>query len=249
MSYLIPSDYKQSIQDANLQQIIANDNSILLRAQLAAQEEAASYLVQKYDISQEFTDTKAWSNLVAYKAKARVYNTNNVIYSAPTPYPEFDYGSTYNVNDLVFWKDHTYECLIQTPLLDHDTGLQYRTIQGLPLANIAPDDITNGSVYWKDLGAYTIPAGTDLTNTTYWSAIDNRGQAMVLRLVDLTLYHIHSRIAPRNIPDLRVKRYDEAIEWLKGCAKGDITPNLPILKPKQGGRIRYGGDVRNINTY
>ena len=83
----------------------------------------------------------------------------------------------------------------------------------------------------------------------YWKFGDNRNQQLVNYFIDIALYHVHSRISPRNIPDLRVKRYDDAIKWLKMAGRGDITAELPLIQPKQGARVRYGGQVKNINTY
>lgn len=293
MPYLIHADYRAQIQDANLNQIISNDQTVLTKAELAAQAEAISYLRQKYDVSTEFADLLPWSNAQAYKANDRVYldapayvaaNTYNIgdlvlqtgliyrckvngttgvfaaanfdllgpqytIFSAIFPFPVFDYGGYYNVGDKVYWKGYVYTCLVQTPLLGHDTGIQYYRIENLPLRNIAPDDTTDGPTYWGQKTAYTIPAATLPTNTQYWSRTDNRDQQMVLYFVDLALYHVHSRIAPRNIPDLRVKRYDDAIAWLKMCALGQITPNLPLIQPAQGARIRFGGNIKQINSY
>ena len=69
-------------------------------------------------------------------------------------------------------------------------------------------------------------------------------------MVDIVLYHINSRVSPRNIPQIRMDRYDAAISWLKNVAKGDdITADIPVKQPKQGSRNRYGGNVKNINTY
>ena len=171
------------------------------------------------------------------------------IYSAKIPFNQFQYNNVYNVNDRVFWKNHTYNCLVQTPLLDHDAGLQFRTIEGLPLANVAPDDTTQGTIYWQDLGAYTVAVNTDITDTSKWLQFDNRDQQLVMYMIDIALYHVHSRIAPRNIPELRVKRYDDAIAWLKMAARGEITAQIPLIQPKQGNRIRFGGCIRNINSY
>lgn len=294
MAYLIPADYNKQIQDANLQQIISNDTSVLNAAQLAAQAEAISYLRQKYDTSKEFADLNVWSIAKTYYAGDRFYLNataysatstyalnaltlyqNNVykcttaitvaeafnptkwlllgyqyqIFSAVLPHNEFDYGGYYNVNDKVFWKNNVYDCLVQTPLLGHDTGIQYRNIDNLPLKNVAPDDPIEGKNYWGNKIAYLVPAGTLPTNTTYYAAADNRDQQMVMYFIDITLYHVHTRIAPRNIPDIRVKRYDDAIAWLKMCANGDVTPNLPVIKPAQGRRIRYGGGIKLINSY
>lgn len=172
----------------------------------------------------------------------------NTIYSVKTPHPEFDYGALYNIGDQVFWKNKVYECKIQTAVLDHDTGLQYREIKNLPLPNVAPDDPIAGLQYWGTGTAYSV-TNQDPNNTTYFEKTDNRDPQMVLYLCDVVLYHLHTRIAPRNIPELRVKRYDDAIAWLKMCAEGNITPNLPLIKPQQGNRIRFGGGIRQINTY
>ena len=182
--------------------------------------------------------------------KWTLLGTQYTIFSVNYPYPLFDYTAFYNVGDKVFWKGYVYTCLVQTPLLDHDTLLQYDKIEAIPLNNIAPNDLIDGSTqYWGQKTAYVVPSGTLPTNSFYWSMTDNRDQQMLLYFIDITLYHVHSRIAPRNIPDLRVKRYDDAINWLKMCAKGEVTPALPLIQPKQGRRIRYGGNIKITNSF
>jgi hypothetical protein len=87
------------------------------------------------------------------------------------------------------------------------------------------------------------------TDTSKWTLGDNRNAQVVNYMVDIVLYHIHSRIAPKNIPDLRVKRYDDAISWLKNCAKGDwITASIPLIQPKQGMRSRWGSRIPKQNN-
>lgn len=92
--------------------------------------------------------------------------------------------------------------------------------------------------------------GTDITKwiPVMWLKGDSRSQQLVSAMLDISLYHIHSRIAPRNIPDLRVKRYDDARAWLQSANKGDITPNLPLLQPNKP-RIRWGSVTKLNNTY
>jgi len=169
------------------------------------------------------------------------------IYYAQYPYPPFEYSKFYNVGDNVFWKNSIYKTKIATQVINHNAALQYGKIEDLPLINIAPDDPNTGDEYWQFISNYNIPANTNINNTTYWTKGDNRDPQMVLYLTDIVLYHLHTRIAPRNIPEIRVKRYDNAIDWLKMCAEGDVTPNLPLLQPKQGNRIRYGGNIKLIN--
>ncbi|MCZ2128845.1 MAG: DUF1320 domain-containing protein [Bacteroidia bacterium] len=72
-----------------------------------------------------------------------------------------------------------------------------------------------------------------------FSKINNdRNPRIVMLMVDIVLYHIHSRIAPRNIPEIREVRYEQAIEWLKAVNKGTIVPDLPMLDdPINGGSL------------
>lgn len=289
MLFLISTDYKKQIQSDNLNQVIGNDTTILSAAELTAIEEITSYLIQKYDLTNEFQSLAAWDKAVVYKASNRVYldapaynpttayvvgdytlNAGNVykcitnttgtfdatkwqligpqytIYYAQYPFPVFDYMTQYSANDQVFWKDKTYTALLSTSLLSQNSALQYGSYQSLPLPNLAPDDV-NAAQMWGAGTAYSI-SNVDITDSK-WTLGDNRSQMLVTCAVDITLYHVHSRIAPRNIPDLRVKRYDESIRWLKMAGRGEITASIPVLKPAQGGRIRWGGNVKNVNSY
>lgn len=182
-------------------------------------------------------------------AKWTVLGAQYTFFFAKYPKPLFNYNQQYAVGDQVYWKGKTYTCAIQTRPLSQQTALQYRQYQNLPFLNVVPDDVNEGVQYWGAGVAYTVPADTDILNTAYWTAGDNRNQQIVTYLVDITLYHVHSRIAPRNIPELRVIRYDHAIQWLKMAARGEITAALPIIQPTQGGRIRYGGNIKQINSY
>ena len=136
MAYINAVDYDLQIQDTNLQQIINNNEAIRDSANVLAEAEMRSYLIQKYDVDAELSKT----------------------------------------------------------LTDRDPQILQTTI-------------------------------------------------------DIALFHLHSRIAPRNIPDLRVQRYENAIDWLKMCATGQLTPKLEVIDPKQGRRIRYGGNTKNVNQY
>jgi hypothetical protein len=291
MPFLIASDYKKQIQSDNLNQIVGSGTSILSSAELTAIEEITSYLIQKYDLTNEFQPLAAWDKSLVYKASNRVYldapayvastdytvgqyctnagnfyqcttNTTGTfapaswlligaqyqIYFVQYPFQTFDYTNTYVTGDQVFWKDKIYTAAFSTSMLSQNSALQYGSYQQLPLPNLAPDDV-NALQRWGSGTDYSIAANTAITDTTKWTAGDNRSQQLVTYLVDMALYHVHSRIAPRNIPDLRVKAYDDAIRWLKMAGRGEITANIPLLKPTQGSRIRYGGNVKNVNSY
>ena len=166
------------------------------------------------------------------------------------PNPLFQLSTTYSVNDLVYWNDRSWKCLIATIGLSHEGALQSVYTQQIPPGNSFPD--APGQNQWEGKAPipYVVPAGMLPTDTSYWTAGDNRNQQLVMYVIDITLYHIHKRIAPRNIPDLRVKAYDDAKKWLKDAAQGDyITADLPRIQPRSGARIRWGSNVRTQNVY
>lgn len=60
-------------------------------------------------------------------------------------------------------------------------------------------------------------------------ADDARNVLLVMYLVDMAVYHLHSNISPENIPEIRHLRYKAAIDWLKDVANGRLTPDLPEI--------------------
>jgi len=79
---------------------------------------------------------------------------------------------------------------------------------------------------------------------------DSRDLQTRLAVVDVALYLLHSRISPNNIPELRQKRYDQTISWLKDSAKGNVTPALTEIDiTTTGARIRFGNDGTPNNKY
>ena len=67
-------------------------------------------------------------------------------------------------------------------------------------------------------------------------------------LVDIAIYHLHARISPDNIPELRKERYQYAKEWLMQVADGAINPLLPTGEDKKQ-PIRYGSNPKNQNLF
>lgn len=291
MAYLIRADFLKQIQPKQLDEITNADASILAKAEAAALEEARSYLVQRYNLTREFTDILKWDATKLYNAAQRVYldadtynqastyaagalalysgyvykcKTNGTtgawdaskwdllgaqydIFFARFPQPEFDYNALYNVGANVFWNNKTYQAILPTRPLTHSAQIQYNSMESLPYNNVAPDVPQNG--YWNNGTTYNVPANTAITNTAYWTPGDNRSQQLITVIVDIALFHIHSRIAPQNVPELREKRYDDAKVWLRRISKGELSAVLPEIKPAQGRRIRHGGNVKRNNEY
>lgn len=275
------NDFKRLIQDDNLLQVIESNQSIKLDVEQSAQAEMISYLAQRYITASVFSDTRTYSNSVTYKGKnlveytetahnvATVYAVGNrvsykdniyqcavistgflptnttywtlicadkALFYVSLPYSEYSNTTTYAVGTQVWYNDYVYTNLVST-------------------AGVLP---TNTGFWSVGASPYTVAAGTLPTDTTKWTAGDNRNQQIVMYLIDITLYHLHSRINPRNVPDLRKERYDGnnpqqnggAVAWLKRCASGDVTADLPNIIPQQGMSIRYNTiDSVTNNTY
>lgn len=171
------------------------------------------------------------------------------IYSPVLPAPVFDINRVYKTGDVVFWHDKVYTCVQSTHTLSAEDVLQYFRYENVPPRNVIPDDPINGVYFWGNGVAFSIAPGIEITNTTKWLPGDNRCKQVVYIVVCLTLYYIHTRIAPRNIPELRKAEADAAEARLIEFAEGKKTPTLPKKQPRQGARVRYGGNVKNNNTY
>jgi phage gp36-like protein len=176
-----------------------------------------------------------------------IQNDGTMVYlDTLAAYPEFNIYNFYNVGDKITYADYLWTCKSKTLTIDEASALQYAEYANIPVGNQFPT-ATNQTQWTKGVQYSRQP----------WQASaapfvvgDNRNQQLVNYVIDVMLYHLFSRIAPRNIPELRMERYDMAIAWLKNVAKGDdITADLPRLQPKQGNRLRWGSNVKANNTY
>jgi phage gp36-like protein len=78
---------------------------------------------------------------------------------------------------------------------------------------------------------------------------NNRNPMIVMYLIDMMVYHLHSATSARNIPELRGKRYDDAISWLKSVAADRLNPDLPIKAGEESGNIKLGGNPKVIRRW
>ncbi len=291
--YLRERDYISQIQEDNLKAVISDKTAVRLQTEMAAQAEAISYLVQRYDTALEFTDTNVWSRTIAYKALERFY----------LDYDIYNATANYVTNDLVTFTEKCYICTGATTGTFDPTkwtllGSQYDIFYGtLPAeyfsmdkvykkddtcfyknkvwtarkqtVGILPTDTTYGVEFWGSGVAYSINAGTLPTDKTKFTAGDNRSAKLLQVVIDVFLYHIHSRISPRNIPMLREIRYmgekEDRVMFKGGfnyptyCALGwlqsaggeglGITADIYKLIPKSGMRTLYGSNPKINNFY
>lgn len=150
MAYLIDADYERLIQDVNVQQIISGNLSLKSKAELTALTEIKSYLVQKYDVAKEFTDTTAYNPIATYKGASRVY-------LSATFYNE---SSTYALNALVQKAGKVYKCTTAIGVAEQFTIANWQLLGALndifyaifpkPEFNLLTVYAVGDQVYWKD---------------------------------------------------------------------------------------------------
>lgn len=95
------------------------------------------------------------------------------------------------------------------------------------------------------------PDGSVLTPAT----ADQRNPQVVMYLVDMALYHLHSRQNPRNVPQIRQDRYQQVIDWLKLVRKGGLSCGLPLESAQlpdgtqdTGSILPRGGSLPKLNN-
>jgi hypothetical protein len=95
-----------------------------------------------------------------------------------------------------------------------------------------------------------------LVDTNFFEEKDDRNQKLKQVTIDVLLYHLHSRINPRMVPDHRRIRYDgdgdikksmNAIRWLMMAQKGEIDlQNMTVRLDSEGEEVDSGKSVIHI---
>ncbi len=275
--YTRPKDYELYCDSQTLTQIVNFDLALKRLCEYSVEDQIKSYLSQRYDFSKpygEFTDTDVWSYSTVYKANNRVYldastysasstyalhaltlysgsvyicstailvaeaftpanwtllGTQYDLFYITEPAEAWNFQKSYIAGDTVYYKDKTYTSAVTS-------------------TNIAPDS-RYGSTYWGTGTVYSVPAGTLPTDTTKWTAGDNRNNYLLQIYITIVVYNMFMKVAPKNIPQTRENQYKMAIDWLEKAGSGAVTAGLPLLVPEQGSSIRWGSEPKSINIY
>lgn len=93
-----------------------------------------------------------------------------------------------------------------------------------------------------------IPINTVITDPL-WTKGDPRDALIVEFMLDLTLYRIHARVAPNQIPETRVQRRDDAIDFLKKVAAYSITVGWDQDDETEPASINWGSNEKESKIY
>lgn len=70
------------------------------------------------------------------------------------------------------------------------------------------------------------------TQAIFQAEGEARNRLIVMYTADIALYHMVSAMPQRMGSEVRQERYERAIRWLEGVAKGSIVPDLPTAQSK-----------------
>ena len=220
--FLKTSDYSSIIQTVDLNQITEGNQQNLFDAEIKAISRMRTKLVQRYMVDIELGTMTTYSASTHYRTRDRVL-TGEII----THVLDFDrWVSTtaYVVDDIV----------------TDDDGYVYTCV-----ADCTNEELEDNAGFWSPMIAVAT------TDADYWLVGDNRYPMFVELAMDMTLYNLHARINPRNIPDLRIERNREALDQLDRWASGtDTAEVLEIsVEGQTGFSIRHGNSLDKQNNF
>lgn len=171
-----------------------------------------------------------------------------------------DYQSIATTEDLNILSDDNSSIIDKCGIIAIDEASGYlSTKYDLEQLFLAPVEFNSGDTESYDVGdrIYTIEgsgdtaeythysciatgatSGTEITDTTYFTEGDVRDQKLLEVVMSISLFYIHKRLSPNNIPLFRVISYDgngdkeimSAIKWLQLVQSGELFPyGWPLL--------------------
>lgn len=228
MAFLLASDYDQLIRADLLNVVVDGAARVRAAAELTARTELESYLRGRYDVAAIFPDVLTY-------AAARQYAAGAVVAYQVPAVPATQQGSGTPAGELLLY-------------------LALRSSTGeTPDPATTPDVVADLEAAAADGALLTPPA--PVVPGPAWVQQDPRNPLLVAYLIDCTLYHLHSRQNPSKIPQLRMDRYDMAIDWLKAARAGKMStglPPAPVLLPDGKENIQNirprGGSLPKLNN-
>lgn len=208
LNFLRRADYLRSIVDAELEELLSADGVSLAALEVAAAEEIKGYLGVRYNLSNELKPLKPFVLGGTYAVGDRV--VVRALYDGQE-------DREYLLGDVVLWRGRIYEALVEDA-----------TLEDVSDVNTWVERALDESVY-QVVGAVN-DADWPWLDGDNWLKGDVRNPLLVGDLVDIVLYHLFARVAPRQLNELRVKRYDDCLRKLKAVANGTFSYSLPLLR-------------------
>lgn len=143
------------------------------------------------------------------------------------------------IEEMSSYLRERFDCaLIFSPVLPYDEALIYsqgaRVLYQAQLYQVISDT----------------EAGEPPNTSPNYQLGDSRNALIVMYAIDILLYHIHSRLAGYQVPEIRIIRYEAAIKWLQMAGNGKIAADLPLLIVTEAvNNFRFGSNPRRQLNY
>jgi len=219
--FLKTSDYSSIIQTVDLTQITEGNDQNLYDSEVKAISRMRTKLVQRYMVDIELGVMDAFNAATHYRTRDRVLSGETITH----------------VNDFNRWvKTTAYET---GDIVTDDNGYVYTAIAD------STNQVLTKTAYWSPM------VNVATSDTDYWTVGDNRYPMFVELAMDMTLYNLHARINPRNIPELRIDRNREALNQLDAWASGTDTAEVLNINTadSEGFSIRYGNSLDKQDNF
>jgi hypothetical protein len=207
-------DVVRSLSTEDYQVLIENESELNSKL-LFAQELIKTKIQHRYDYTKVFKDYKNFSTATAYAVGDLIYYTE-VAWAGTT---------TYALNARISYN-----------------GNIYKSLQAANLNKNPETQPTWWSLVCEDeLFFYCIlvSTGNYPENATYFTQGDNRNPIIREYVINLAIYELQYRIAPRNIPEWRRIQHDEIISHLGRISDGKDTLLLDTYADDKGHNIEY----------
>ncbi len=134
-------------------------------------------------------------------------------------------------------------------LVDADFGAQIR-VEVLNIIKNAPDSVNQNNMELAAIEEMSSYLGNRYDCALVFAATgSDRNPLVVMYCVDILLYHLHTNVNPRNIPELRVTRYKDALAWLDKVNLGRLPANLPVLEGEETGPFKLGSNTKRSKEW
>lgn len=126
------------------------------------------------------------------------------------------------------------------------TKIDQETLDYISQGDANNIDLCEDEAIDEMIGYLNVRYDTDLIFTQTGT---DRSAQIIMRCTDITLYHLHTSASPDNVPELREKRYNDAIGWLEKIADGFINPILPAKETEPTTPLRSGNSKDKEDFY
>lgn len=234
MSFILKHDLYQAIKKDELEVLLEDSPNLdgdLPEVIDSAILEMSSYLRHRYNLALVFFDVWTWN-----PAEPRDTDEHVVLIAE-----EYDPETEYALNDLVRLPGG-----VKIYRSESDGN------QGNPLSGAEWVGVGNFLQWFKSLEDDN---DADLGEAVSWEPLptDPRDKLLKRQAVDLTLYELHTRIKPRQIPEHRIAKRDDAIKYLTDAAnpRKNIYLDLPLVDhgTNRGNDISFGSNDKQTHSY